>query len=56
MEHGQTVDRVASGSFQSHDSLLALLYTIANAIDNVWGLSHVGEEASHRLCRPELYR
>jgi hypothetical protein len=48
--------RVTAGNFQSSDSLPALLFTIANVLDNIRGLNLVGDSASHRLRAPELYR
>ncbi|MFA7239831.1 MAG: hypothetical protein WC091_06940 [Sulfuricellaceae bacterium] len=45
-----------AGDFQSGNDTPALLFAIAHAIDNIRALILVGDSASHRLWRPELYR
>ncbi|SFF19550.1 hypothetical protein [Nitrosomonas sp. Nm166] len=47
---------VRSGNFQSHNDVPELLYSIANSLDTIQGLIHIGSSADHRLKYPELYR
>ena len=47
---------IGAGNFQSHSDVPELLYSIANSLDTIQGLIHVGSSADHRLKHPELYR
>lgn len=47
---------IKAGNFQSAHDTSDLLFTIANQIENIQGLVHVGKSADHRLKNPELYR
>ncbi|SEG15208.1 hypothetical protein [Nitrosomonas ureae] len=45
-----------SGNFQSSNDVPDLLFAIANYIENIQGLIHVGSSADARLKHPERYR
>lgn len=45
-----------AGNFRDNEDLPDLLFTIANSLDNIQGLIHVGNSADHRLKNPEHYR
>ena len=47
---------IKAGNFQTGHDAPDLLFTIANQIENIQGLVHVGSSANHRLKNPELYR
>jgi hypothetical protein len=44
------------GTFQSRHDVPGLLFSIANSLDTIQGLIHIGSAANHRLRKPECYR
>ena len=44
-----------AGNFQSNSDVPTLLFSLANSIDSIQGMIHVGTSADDRLRNPELY-
>lgn len=45
-----------AGNFSNNDDVPDLLFSIANSLDTIQGLIHIGSSADDRLKNPERYR
>ena len=53
--HDANLKGVAAGNFQSGHDVPDLLLTIANQLENIQGLVHIGSSADARLKNPECH-
>jgi len=44
-----------AGNFRDNDDAADLLFSIANTLDTIQGLIHIGSSADHRLKNPDSY-